>query len=212
MSDATPIVLVVDDDPAVRRSTERLLRTAGFAVRTFESAQQFLAEPSPAGPACLVLDVRMPGRSGMQLQKELAGSARRLPIVFVTGHGDIPMAVDAMRAGAVEFLTKPYRKAALLEAIRVALEHDSAGQQSRREANAVHDRYALLTARERQVLALIVRGLLNKQIAVELRTTERTVKFHRANLMRKMSVESVAELVRVAGHVALAAGPVPKNS
>jgi FixJ family two-component response regulator len=216
VTEAEPIVFVVDDDASVRTSTERLLRSAGFRVQTFGSAQAFLDGSLPEGPACLVLDVRLPGQSGLDLQQELARSGVQIPIVFITGHGDIPMSVRAMKAGAVEFLTKPYRKGDLLGAIRAAIERNRASRSQRREATALHQRYEQLTPREREVMALVVSGLLNKQIAAELATTERTIKFHRAHLMQKMEAESVADLVRMAGQLGIASsgrgGPVPKDS
>lgn len=216
MTDSAPVVFVVDDDRAVRTSTARLLRAQGFAVQCFASAGEFLAAPRPEGPACLVLDVRMPGQSGMELQRELALSDRTLPVVFVTGHGDIAMTVRAMKAGAVEFLTKPYRKAELLAAIRIAIDRDRAAHRERDAAETLRQCYARLTARERQVMALVVAGMLNKQIAAELATVERTIKFHRAHLMKKMRVGSIAELVRMAGRLGIApstaAAPVPRDS
>ena len=206
MTEAEPIVFVVDDDPSVRTSTERLVRSAGFKVKTFASAAEFLAGPRPEGPACLVLDVRLPGRSGLDLQRELAESGMQIPIIFMTGHGDIPMSVRAMKAGAVEFLTKPYRKNALLEAIRASIERDRASRKERLEAGALRSRYEQLTPREREVMALVVTGLLNKQIAGELATSERTIKFHRAHIMEKMEAESLAELVRMAGQLGILKG------
>jgi FixJ family two-component response regulator len=196
--------LVVDDDASVRSSTERLLRSAGIQVRTFASAKAFLDSTHPEGPACLVLDVRLPGQSGLDLQRELTTSGVYIPVVFITGHGDIPMTVRAMKAGAVEFLTKPYRKDALLAAIRAALERDRISRKERLEAGALLQRYEHLTPRERQVMALVVAGLLNKQIAAELATAERTVKFHRAHIMQKMEARSLAELVQMAEHLGIA--------
>jgi FixJ family two-component response regulator len=198
------MVFVVDDDPSIRTSTERLVRSAGFKVKTFGSAAEFLESPRPEGPACLVLDVRLPGQSGLDLQRELSGSGVQIPVIFVTGHGDIPMTVRAMRAGAVEFLTKPYRKNDLLGAIRAAIERDRASLKERLDTSALHQRYERLTPREREVMAHVVEGLLNKQIAGELATAERTVKFHRAHIMRKMEAESVAELVKMAGQLGIA--------
>jgi FixJ family two-component response regulator len=206
VTEAEPIVLVVDDDPSVRTSTERLVRSVGFKVKTFGSAREFLESPRPEGPACLVLDVRMPGQSGLDLQRELIGSGVQIPIIFMTGHGDIPMTVRAMKAGAVEFLTKPYRKNDLLDAIRVAIDRDRASRQERLEAGALRQRYEQLTPREREVMALVVDGLLNKQIAGQLATSERTIKFHRSHIMQKMEAESLAELVRMAGQLGIAKG------
>jgi len=206
MSEAQPIIFVVDDDLSMRTSTERLVRSAGFTVKTFGSAAEFLASPRPDGPACLVLDVRLPGQSGLDLQRELTASGVEIPIVFMTGHGDIPMSVRAMKAGAVEFLTKPYRKKALLDAIHASIERDRASRQERLEATALRGRYEQLTPREREVMALVVAGLLNKQIAGELATAERTIKFHRAHIMQKMEAESLADLVRMAGQLGIAKG------
>jgi FixJ family two-component response regulator len=198
-----PIVFVVDDDPSVRTSTERLVRSMGFMVQTFGAAKEFLASARPDGPACLVLDIRLPGLSGLDLQRELARSGVEIPIVFMTGHGDIPMTVRAMKAGAVEFLTKPLRKQALLDAIRTAIDRDRAARTERLEGRQLRQRYEQLTAREREVMALVVAGLLNKQIAGELATTERTIKFHRAHIMQKMEAESLAELVRMASQLGI---------
>ena len=206
MSEAQPIIFVVDDDLSMRTSTERLVRSAGFTVKTFGSAAEFLASPRPDGPACLVLDVRLPGQSGLDLQRELTASGVEIPIVFMTGHGDIPMSVRAMKAGAVEFLTKPYRKKALLDAIHASIERDRASRQERLEAAQLRGRYEQLTPREREVMALVVAGLLNKQIAGELATAERTIKFHRAHIMQKMEAESLADLVRMAGQLGIAKG------
>ena len=197
------MVFVVDDDPSVCRSIERLVEPAGFTVQSFRSAAQFLAQGRPLSPACLVLDVRLPGLSGLDLQRELTNSGIQLPIIFITGHGDIPMTVRAMKGGAVEFLTKPFRTGQLLSAIREALERDRTMLQHRIEAAKLNNRYDLLTPREREVLALLVSGRLNKQIAGELDTTERTIKFHRANIMRKMQAVSVADLVKMAQKLGL---------
>jgi FixJ family two-component response regulator len=206
VTEAEPIVFVVDDDPSVRTSTERLVRSAGFKVKTFGSAREFLETFRPDGPACLVLDVRLPGQSGLDLQRELTGSGVQIPIIFMTGHGDIPMSVRAMKSGAVEFLTKPYRKNDLLEAIRASIERDRASRKERLETGALRQRFEQLTPREREVMALVVSGLLNKQIAGELATSERTIKFHRAHIMQKMEAESLAELVRMAGQLGVAKG------
>ena len=206
MTEPEPIVFVVDDDRSMRTSTERLVRSAGFNVKTFASAQEFLESVRPDGPACLVLDVRMPGQSGLDLQRELTGSGAQIPVIFMTGHGDIPTTVRAMKAGAVEFLTKPYRRNDLLDAIRAAIERDRASRQERLEAQALRQRYEQLTPREREVMALVVAGLLNKQIAGKLATAERTIKFHRAHIMQKMEAESLAELVRMAGQLGIASG------
>jgi len=197
MSDAEPIVFIVDDDLSVRRSTERLMRAAGLKVQTFTSAREFLKNPPPEGPACLVLDVRMPGLSGMDLQRELTRSGIQIPIIFITAHGDIPMTVRAMKAGAVEFLTKPFRSRALVDAVRAAIDRDRSAQKERSETGELRQRYEQLTPREREVMPLVAAGLLNKQVAGELATTERTIKFHRAHIMQKMGAESPADLVRM---------------
>src|SRR6267142_1351195 len=197
MIEPDAVVFVVDDDPSVRRSTERLLRLAGLKVQTYSSAREFLGGQRPEGPACLVLDVRMPGLSGMDLQRELAQSGIHIPIIFITAHGDIPMSVRAMKAGAAEFLTKPFRGRSLLDAIRAASERDRSSHKERSETAALRARFEQLTPREREVMALVVAGLLNKQVAGELATTERTIKFHRAHIMQKMKAESLADLVRM---------------
>jgi len=216
VSEAVPTVFVVDDDPSVRRSTERLVRSLGFQVRTFASASEFLDQARVEGPACLVLDVRLPGQSGLDLQQELTSSGVEIPIIFITGHGSIPMTVRAMKAGAVEFLAKPFRPPELLAAIREAIERDRAAHRERLEAGALRERYATLTPREREVMALVAGGLLNKQIAGELETSERTIKFHRAHIMKKMQAGSLAELVRMAGRLGVVppgeAKPVPRDS
>ena len=204
MSDPEAIVFIVDDDPSVRTSTERLVRSIGFRVQTFASAREFLDGDRPDGPACLVLDIRLPGQSGLDLQTELGRSGEQMPIIFVTGHGDIPTTVRAMKAGAVEFLTKPYRRQTLVDAVRAAVDRDRATRRERLEATALRERYEQLTPREREVMAFVVGGLLNKQIAGELATAERTIKFHRAHIMEKMQAASLAELVRMAGRLGVA--------
>ena len=198
MTETRPIVFVVDDDLAVRRSTERLIRSIGLEVQTFASAREFLGNPRPERPACLVLDVRMPGLSGMDLQRDLSKSGIHIPIIFITGHGDIPMSVRAMKAGAVEFLTKPFGSRGLLDAVRAAIERDRLAQKEQSETGELRERYEQLTPREREVMVRVAAGLLNKQVASELATTERTIKFHRAHIMQKMRAESLPDLVRMA--------------
>ena len=197
MTSVEPIVFIVDDDPSVRRSTERLIRSSGLNVQTFTSAREFLNDPRYEGPACLVLDVHMPGLSGIDLQRELTQAGIQIPIIFITGQGDIPMTVRAMKAGAMEFLTKPFRSRSLLDAVQAALERDRSAQKDRSESGELREHYEQLTPREREVMALVTTGLLNKQVASELATTERTIKFHRANIMQKMHAESLADLVRM---------------
>jgi FixJ family two-component response regulator len=204
MTEAKPIVFVVDDDLSIRRSTERLIRSIGLEVQTFASAREFLKNTRPEGPACLVLDVRLPGLSGIDLQRELARYETHIPIIFITAHGDIPMSVRAMKAGAVEFLTKPFRNRSLLDAVRAAIERDRAASKERSEIEALRRRYERLTPREREVLPLVAAGLLNKQVAGKLATTERTIKFHRAHIMQKTHAESVADLVRMVEKLGIA--------
>jgi FixJ family two-component response regulator len=190
-------VFVVDDDAAVRASLESLLRSVGQEVRTFESTQSFALAQPPAGAACLVLDVRLPGKSGLEFQRELALSNRALPIIFVTGHGDIPMSVAAMKAGAIEFLTKPFRHQDLIDAVHRALEVDGARRASSAELSELRARFGELTPREREIMALVAVGRLNKQIAGELELSEITVKVHRGNVMRKMKAATLPDLVRI---------------
>lgn len=205
MSAPDSIVFVIDDDPLVRDSVADLLNSAGFTVQTFGSATEFVQAKRPDVPACLILDVELPGLSGLDLQAELAKSGIEMPIVFLTGHGDIPMSVRAMKAGAVEFLTKPFGKPELLDAIKEALLRDGEVRQQRSESFELHRRLGTLTPRERQVLALVVTGLLNKQVAGELGTTEETIKVHRGRVMRKMGADSLADLVRMAEKLKISA-------
>jgi FixJ family two-component response regulator len=204
MSAEGPIVFVVDDDRSVRESLRRLITSVGMTVEVFPSAQAFLSAPRPNAPACLVLDVRLPGLSGLDLQQKLANTNATLPIIFLTGHGDVPMSVRAMKAGAIEFLTKPFRGQDLLDAIRHAIDRDRAARTERQELADLRRRYDTLSPREREVMARVVNGLLNKQIAAEFGTTEATVKEQRGQVMQKMQVRSLAELIRNAGRLGVA--------
>ncbi len=198
MTESEALVFVVDDDNSVRKALARLIRSVGLNVETFASAREFLARGPHDGSACLILDVRMPGLSGLDLQKELAASGSTLSIIFITGHGTIPMSVQAMRAGAVEFLEKPFEDQALIDAVHEALQKDEQARQKKAELEEIRERVNSLTPREREVFELVVTGKLNKQIAFELGTNERTIKAHRAQVMKKMQADSLADLVRLA--------------
>lgn len=197
-SSVSPIVFVVDDDVSVRESLRDLLESVSLRVEVFESADTFLASRLPDVPSCLVLDVRLPGRSGLEFQAELTKAGIPLPTIFITGHGDIPMSVRAMKSGAVEFLTKPFRDQDLLEAVRAAIERDRARREQESSIAALKTRFASLTSREKEVIGYVSAGLLNKQIAAEMGISEVTVKVHRRNIMQKMNARSLAELVRMA--------------
>jgi RNA polymerase sigma factor (sigma-70 family) len=192
-----PVVFVVDDDPSVRSSLKFLLSSMGLQVESFDSAETFLQRKPSDAPSCLVLDVRLRGLSGLDFQRELAARNIRIPIVFVTGHGDIPMSVRAMKAGAIEFLTKPYRDQDLLDAVRIALERDRARREQEKDLTDLQERFDSLTPREQKVMSLAVSGMLNKQIAGQLGTAENTVKVHRSRAMEKMNAQSFADLVRM---------------
>jgi FixJ family two-component response regulator len=207
-SHATPIVFVVDDDISVRESLELLIRSEGWEPETFGSAQEFLARPRALVPSCLVLDVSLPGLNGLELQKRVAIERTDVPIIFITGYGDVPMTVQAMKAGAVEFLTKPFSDDVLLSAIRNAIERSQTALGHEAEMRALRDRYASLTRREREVMALVASGLLNKQVGGELGISEITVKAHRGQAMQKMKADSLADLVKMAARLGLA--PAPK--
>lgn len=198
MKPSPEVVFVVDDDDSVREALSSLIRSIGLRVETFASAQDFLHHPRPEGPGCLVSDVRLPGLSGLDLQRELVDAGQDIPIIFITGHGDIPMTVRAMKAGAAEFLPKPFRDQDLLDAIAQALERDGISRQARAEVSEIRRRYATLTGREQETMALVVKGMLNKQSAADLGISELTIKVHRRHIMQKMMASSLAELVRMA--------------
>ena len=203
MSGSLPVVYVVDDDISVRDSLELLIRTAGWQPEIFESAQEFLSRPRAIVPSCLVLDITLPELNGLELQKRVAVDRSDMPIIFITGHGDVPTTVQAMKAGAVEFLTKPFSDDALLSAIKSAVQRSEATLGVRNEIEALEERYASLSRREREVMGSVVRGLLNKQVGFELGISEITVKAHRGQVMRKMKVRSLAELVKIAAKLGL---------
>jgi FixJ family two-component response regulator len=210
ISQTAPTVFVVDDDISVRESLEFLLRHEGMEVETFRSAQDFLARPRASVPSCLILDVSLPGLNGLELQKRISGEQQDMPIIFITGHGDIPMTVQAMKAGAVEFLTKPFADHVLLSAIRSAIDRSTTYLARHQELQALKTRYARLTPREREVMGLVVVGLLNKQVADELHISEITVKAHRGCMMRKMQASSFAELVNMASRLRLKRPPAAR--
>jgi len=201
--EANPTVLVIDDDGALRESLGRLLRSVGLGAQLFASVPEFLKSKLPDGATCLVLDVRLPGRSGLDFQRELAAANVQVPIIFMTGHGDIPMSVQAMKGGAIEFLTKPFRDQDLLEAIQIGLARDRARRESESALSALRERFEALTPREREIMIQVAQGRLSKQIAADIGISETTVKVHRSNLMRKMKAASLPELGRIADKLKL---------
>src|SRR5580698_5969992 len=204
MPDAKPTVLVIDDDPDLRASVGRLLRSVGLETRLFASISDFLKSDPPDGPTCLVLDVRLPGQSGLDLQRELAAANRDLPIIFITGHGDIPMSVQAMKGGAIEFLTKPFRDQELLDAIQLGLSRDRARRENQKVLAALRERFESLSPREREIMVQVTHGRLSKQIAGDIGIAEATVNVHRSRLMHKMKARSLPELSRMADKLKLA--------
>ena len=203
MSETGPPVLVIDDDPALRESVGRLLRSVGLDARLFASVPDFLKSDRPNGPTCLVLDIRLPGRSGLDFQRELAAADSQIPIIFITGHGDIPMSVQAMKGGAIEFLTKPFRDQDLIDAIQLGLARDRARRKNEKALGTLRAQFDSLSPREREIMIQVVQGRLSKQIAHDLGVSENTVKVHRSNLMRKMSVRSLPELGQMADKLKL---------
>jgi RNA polymerase sigma factor (sigma-70 family) len=197
MTEPASVVFVVDDDPSIRRAIKRLVESVGLQVELFGAAQEFLQSQPRDVPSCLVLDIRLPGVSGLDFQRELAEAKNNIPIIFISAHGDVPMAVRAMKAGAVEFLTKPFRDQDLLDAVQVALDRDRARREREGEIAALRERFESLSPREHEVVAMVVSGMLNKQTAAELGTTENTVKVHRSRAMEKMQAQSLAELVKM---------------
>jgi len=198
MSEATPTVVVIDDDSAIRESLKSLFRSVGIDVQALASVSEFVNSERPEGPSCLILDVRLPGKSGLDLQRELAAANTRLPVIFITGHGDIRMSVRAMKDGAIEFLTKPFRDQDLLDAVQLGLARDRVRREEERSLASLRDRFETLTLREREVMAEVVRGRLNKQIAFDIGISEVTVKVHRGQVMRKMKASSLPDLARMA--------------
>ena len=203
MNDQEPIVYVIDDDTAIREALGGLLRSVGLRMEGFGLPREFLAFRRPDAPCCMVLDVRLPGSSGLEFQRELSAMNAKIPIIFITGHGDIPMSVRAMKAGAVEFLTKPFRDQDLIDSIQLAIARDRARRKAEGQIAELHARWETLTSREKQVMAILVTGQLNKQIGASIGTTESTVKAHRTQIMRKMQSNSLAELVRMADKIQL---------
>ena len=209
MNEPAPIVFVVDDDPSIRRAIKRLIGSVGLQVELFGSAQEFLLGKRPDAPSCLVLDIRLPGISGLDFQQELAEANIHIPIIFITAHGDIPMTVRAMKAGAVEFLTKPFRDQDLLDAIQLALERDRARRQREAGIVVLRERFESLSPREREVVGMVVSGMLNKQIAAQIGTAENTVKVHRSRAMEKMQANSLADLIKMTERLQVPRGNSP---